>query len=124
MNKKLPVPTEEEEQETLFMWAESKTGKFPELELLYHITNEGKRNPITGARLRAQGLKKGFPDICLPVARGGKHALYIEMKRTEGGKVGAEQEKWLRALAAEGNAAYVCFGWIEAAEVIEDYLIK
>lgn len=78
-----PVPTESQEQQRLFQWARMESGRFPELELLYHIPNEGKRSRATGRRMVAEGLKKGVPDICLPVARGGSHGLYIELKRTK-----------------------------------------
>ncbi len=40
----LPVPTESEEQQALFDWAERLTYLYPELELMYHIPNEGKRS--------------------------------------------------------------------------------
>lgn len=72
-----PIPTEAEEQIALFEWARLQTGRFPELALLYHVPNGGSRNKIEAARLRAQGVKSGVPDLCLPVARGASHGLYI-----------------------------------------------
>ena len=82
----IPQAKESEEQEALFEWAAIEAGAKRELELLYHIPNEGKRSGRAGAALLRQGLKRGVPDICLPVARGGYHALYIELKRRSGGK--------------------------------------
>lgn len=73
--------------------------RFPELALLYHVPNGGSRNKIEAARLRAQGVKSGVPDLCLPVARGGNHGLL-----------------------EQGYAAAICKGWQEAASVIIDYL--
>lgn len=55
----------------------------PELQLLYHVPNEGKRTWRTGARLKSEGLKPGVPDLCLPVARGKYHGLYVELKRRD-----------------------------------------
>lgn len=86
----LPAPAESVEQQYLFQWARMQAGRWPELEMLYHVPNEGKRNPAAGARLVAEGLKRGVPDICLPVARGGCHGLYIELKRERGGVVSRE----------------------------------
>lgn len=63
--------SETEEQQYLFEWARLAACKWPELALLYHIPNEGKRTAITGARLKSMGLKSGVPDVCLPVARAG-----------------------------------------------------
>lgn len=34
---KMPVPTEAQEQMTLFSWAAMQSGKYPELNLLYHV---------------------------------------------------------------------------------------
>ena len=39
---KKQVPTESEEQQTLFRWAAMQSGKYPELALMFHIPNEGK----------------------------------------------------------------------------------
>ena len=113
--------SEENEQITLFRWAEFAMNQYPELKLMYHIPNEGKRSKITGARLKAAGLKSGVPDICLPVARGGYIGLYIEMKAGKN-KLTDNQEKWLNDLTREGNFTAVCYGWEQAKEVIEKYL--
>lgn len=117
-----PVPTESQEQQRLFQWAKMQSGKYPELELMYHIPNEGKRSRITGRRMVAEGLKKGVPDICLPVARGGSHGLYIELKRTKDWKITKEQEAWMRDLMGQGYQVALCIGWEKAADVILNYL--
>lgn len=113
--------SEENEQIALFRWAEFAVNQHPELKLMYHIPNEGKRSKITGARLKAAGLKSGVPDICLPVARGGYIGLYIEMKAGKN-KPTDNQKKWLDALTREENFTAVCYGWEQAKEVIEKYL--
>ena len=117
-----PVPTESQEQQRLFQWAKMEQGKYPELALLYHIPNEGKRSRITGRRMVAEGLKKGVPDICLPVARNGSHGLYIELKRRKDSRVTKDQLDWIEALVAEGYMAAVCRGCDEAIALIEGYL--
>lgn len=66
-----PIPSESTEQQHLFQWARMMSGAHPELALMYKITNEGRRSRANGARMVAEGMKKGLPDICLPVARGG-----------------------------------------------------
>ena len=116
------LPTEDEEQAALFRWVAFQKGKFPELETLYHIPNEGKRSKSQGAKLKTIGLRPGVPDLCLPVARGGFHALYIEMKRTKNGRLSDDQRRWLEKLNAAGNKAVRCGGWENAAEVILNYL--
>ena len=118
----LPCPTESVEQQNLFRWARLQSGVHPELALLYHIPNEGKRSVHTGRRMRAEGLKRGVPDICLPVARGGRHGLYVELKRIRGSKTSDDQREWLEALEQQGYAVALCKGWEAAAEVITRYI--
>lgn len=120
----LPVPSESVEQQNLFRWAAvSAAVRWPkEMRMLYHVPNEGKRSRANGARLKAEGLRAGVPDINLDVARGEYHGLRIEMKRRRGGRVSPEQTAWLEALREQGYAAVVAYGWEEAADAIEKYL--
>lgn len=113
--------TEEVEQITLFRWAEFAQQQYPELELMYHVPNEGKRSRIAGARMKQSGLKSGVPDICLPTAHGGYIGLYIEMK-VRPNKPTENQKRWLRALRSAGHCTAVCYGWEEARQLIEEYL--
>ena len=117
-----PVPLESTEQQTLVAWAKRHEEEWPELRMLYHIPNEGKRSRKTGARLKAEGLKSGVPDICLPVARGRHHGLYIELKRRKDSKVTKEQLEWIADLVAQGYVAAVCRGCDEAISLITRYL--
>ena len=116
------VNKEADEQEALFAWAEYQKGKYPELELMYHIPNGGSRNKAEAARLKAQGVKPGVPDICLPVPRGKYHGLYIELKRSKGGRVSSDQTIWLEKLMRHGYAVALCFGWDDARDIIIKYL--
>lgn len=121
-SKPFPVPPESVEQQRLFMWARLQACKYPELALLYHVPNGGSRNKAEAGRLQAEGVKSGVPDLCLPVARGCFHGLYIELKRTEGGRVSENQREWLDVLQKQGYCAVVCKGWEAAAEEIKNYL--
>ena len=116
-------PTEAQEQEWLFQWAGAMQRlRWPELALMHHIPNGGSRNRIEAARLKAQGVKPGVPDIFLPVARKGRHGLYIELKRRVGGRVSPEQKQMILELTKQGYRAIICNGWQAAADVIEDYM--
>jgi hypothetical protein len=112
---------EADEQTKVFNWAKMYTYMMPELELLYHIPNGGCRNKQEAANLKRQGVKAGVPDICLPVARGGYHALYIELKAGIN-KTTEKQDKWLIALAKQGNFTRTCYGCDAAINTISRYL--
>ena len=116
------VPKESEEQIALFRWAALCKHTYPELNLLHHIPNGGTRNKAEAARLKAEGVKPGVPDLCLPVPRGQYHGLYIELKRKHGGRISKPQSEWIDALLMHGYCAAVCNGWEEAKGMIERYL--
>lgn len=88
---------------------------------IYHIPNEARRSPVTAARLKAEGLRPGVPDLCIPVARGRYHSLYIEMK-APGGKPTEEQVGWIQRLRSEGMCAYVCYGAENAIALVGRYM--
>lgn len=108
-------------QEALFSWIGYQLGRYPELKLAYHIPNGGKRDARTAANLKRQGVKAGVPDIHLPVARGGYHGLYIELKVGKN-KQTEKQKEWQRELTKQGYLSVVCYGWQEAAEQLVNYL--
>lgn len=116
------LATEAQEQEALFEWVHLMASKYPGIDLLYHVPNEGKRSYQQGRMLKQEGLKPGFPDLCLPVARGRYHGLYIELKRLHGTTPTDLQEQWLRKLSAQGYAACWCQGWQSAARVLSVYM--
>lgn len=122
VNENVPVPKEAQEQAWLFNWCRYASVKWSELDLLYHIPNGGSRNAIEAMHLKAQGVKKGVPDLCLPVPRGKFHGLYIEMKRQKGGTLSTAQKEWIARLRNQGYRVEVCHGFKEAADVLEDYM--
>nr|DAV31573.1 MAG TPA: Nuclease [Caudoviricetes sp.] len=120
--KNSSTPTEHIEQALLFKWATFSSGKYPELEYMFAIPNGGYRHYRTAADLKSEGVKSGVPDIMLPVARGGYYGLFIEMKRTSGGRVSESQQKFLKTLNDNGYLAVVCKGFEQAQEAILKYL--
>ena len=116
-----PRRTEHAEAVALMRMVRLHESRMPALRLLHAIANGGDRHPATAARLRAEGVRAGVPDYCLPVARGGFHGLYIELK-TATGYPSREQKAWISDLLAEGYRAEVCRGWSAAWDVIVEYL--
>lgn len=113
--------SETTEQIALFNWAKRTESILPELALMYHVPNEGKRS--NGGILKAAGLKSGVPDICLPVANNGFHGLYIELKFGKN-KATKAQEEYMAMLNAQGYKTAVCYGAEEAGEEILAYLTE
>lgn len=121
--------TEHAHQVAILVWASlpETRQRFPKLEWLYAIPNGGARDRITAGRLKAEGVKSGVPDLCLPVARHGVHGLYIELKRLQSitgkkGVVSPNQDKWIVGLQAQGYGAIACWGWKAARDVLIQYL--
>jgi hypothetical protein len=99
--------------------------RMPEVaDLIYHVPNGGHRAKAVAAKLKAQGVKAGIPDLVLPMARGGYFGLYIEFKATppNAAPVSAEQHERIRKLNEQGYLAVVCRGHFDAMEQIRAYL--
>jgi len=112
---------EEQEQIALMRWAAYEESTYPVLRRLFHIPNGGQRNKATAGRLKAAGVKKGVPDLCLPVPLGGYAGLYIEMKYGTN-KPTPEQRDWIDFLSSVGYRVDVCYGCEEAIAAIIRYL--
>src|SRR5690554_620263 len=72
--------SEDQEQAWLFQWARRNEKEIPELARLFAIPNGGHRSKRTAALLKLTGVKRGVPDIFLPLPRNGYHGLWIELK--------------------------------------------
>lgn len=88
---------------------------------IFHIPNGGKRNAREAVNLKRQGVKAGVPDLFLPVAKGGYHGLFIEMKVGKN-KPTENQIKWMSLLSEQGYAVSVCYGADKAIKAIQGYL--
>jgi hypothetical protein len=116
------IPTEHDEQKALVQWATLEAAGRPELRMLFAIPNGGDRSPIVGAKLKAEGVKPGVPDLFLAVPMRSCGGLFIEMKKRKGGRTSPHQKQWISDLKAHRYAARVCNGWEEARDAILEYL--
>lgn len=87
--------TEEREQARLVAWSHLPAVRaiMPVLAWLHHSPNGGRRDAFTGAQLKAMGVKRGFPDLILPVQSRGYPGLAIEMKSADG-TLQPDQKAW------------------------------
>lgn len=126
--------TEHAHQCAVFQWV-ALTGRkhLPELDLLFAIPNGGDRRPSVAAAMKAEGVKSGVPDLCLPVARQGSygdwsHSLWIELKlpgreRERDGGRSESQVAWHKRLVSQGNTVVLAFGWMAVVGALNDYLV-
>jgi hypothetical protein len=108
----LPEPLECREQEMFITMASFYRSRYPEIDLLFAIPNGGTRITREAVALKRQGVKSGVPDLCLPIARGGYHGWWGEMKRQRSGQLSPEQREWITRLRRDGHWA----GWHRGAE--------
>lgn len=120
--------SEHAHQAAVFSWVADmmNENRYLELDALHATPNGGKRtgqfgSGAAGARMKAEGVRKGFPDMSLPVSRRGYHALFIEMKVGRN-KPDDYQITWLNRLTTYGNLCAVCYSWRQAAAVLSWYV--
>jgi len=114
-------PSEAASQAALIAWRDMLAPRYPNLGMLFAIPNGGLRSKREAARLVAEGVRAGVPDLILLVPRRGYHALLIEMK-TSRGVLSPEQRAFLSEAANRGYLVTVCRSWPEAAAVLCSYL--
>lgn len=112
------LPSEHAEQATLVQWLAIA---HPAVRI-FAIPNGGRRGKLEAMRLQLEGVSPGVPDLMLPTPRGKHHGLFVEMKRTKGGRTSTEQKDWIAYLQANGYRAIVCHGFEAAKKEIECYL--
>lgn len=116
----LPV-REHDEQAAVIAWARIMVGRYPDLRWLASIPNGGLRDKATAARMAAEGVNAGIPDLLLAVPRGHYHGLFVELK-TPTGRLSDAQAAWLAHLRAVGYMAVVAVGAQAAIDAITHYL--
>jgi hypothetical protein len=67
----------------------------------------------TAARLKAEGVCSGVPDLFIPAWK-----TWIEMKRQKGGTVSQEQKDWTLYLQGLGYKVFICKGAEDAKDQI------
>jgi hypothetical protein len=89
---------------------------------LFAVPNGGRRDPITGARLKAEGALAGVSDLILLQRNSRYGALLIEMK-TSKGRHSPAQKAWSKAITSGDEFKYVtCRSLQEFMFAINEYL--
>lgn len=89
---------------------------------LFAIANGGKRDAITGAILKAEGVVAGVADMLLLVARKGFHGVGIEFKIDKNTQT-EEQKKFEIAIKKEGFDYVIIKDFDTFYNIINSYLL-
>jgi hypothetical protein len=134
INPDWPVLTEKEpimpklvsehlEQARYFAWVKKHRRTYEQLHLVFAIPNGGYRHKAVAARMRAEGVEPGIPDIFVSVPKNGLCGLYIEMKSTDPkATLSNAQRGKIRLLRQNGYHVCVCKGADHAIAVTKEYL--
>ena len=106
------IPTEHEEQRELVRWFRQT---WPGVRI-FAIPNGGQRSLAAAARLKVEGVSAGVPDLFVPA-----WGLWVEMKRTKGGSLSAEQKDWIAYLESVGFCCIVGKGADDAKRQISAF---
>jgi len=106
-------------QQDLYIWF---WNNYPQYRKLFHHIYSNPPNGIQGAQLRSMGLIKGYPDMCLNVAKNGFHGLYLELKRP-GEKPRPEQLEIMELLRVQGYFVAWSDNIEEMKKIIIEYVV-
>lgn len=112
--------SEHQIQAALFRWWNMRA-PLAYRDMMFAIPNGGAREAITGAMLKAEGVRPGVPDIFFAWPCNGYHGLWLELKRPDGRPTEA-QLTMLSLLSGAGYMAKICYGLDEAMNTINAYL--
>ena len=92
--------------------------------LLFAIPNGGRRDRVSGAKLKEEGVRAGVPDLFLAIPVGCHHGMFIELKQSQRGrsKVSPMQHEMMERLSGQGYHCVIGWGADDAIDKIERYL--
>jgi hypothetical protein len=108
------MKTEHEEQRELVQWFRRSF-----LVRIFAIPNGGARSAGTGARLKAEGVSAGVPDLFVPAWN-----LWIEMKNEKGGTISASQRDWIEYLEGIGHTVIMGNGKEDAMDKVNKFISR
>lgn len=119
----LAEPSESKSQQSLIRWwsAVYRSYGFTDERVLMAFPLQGARTKANGARLKAEGMRRGTNDVLLCCARGGKIGLWLENK-TSVGKLTPEQKSFQELMRGQGYEVAVARSFDEAQLIVMKYL--
>jgi len=109
----MTIPSEHQEQCGFLHWFRAK---FPGV-FIFAIPNGGKRAITTAKALKAEGVVRGVPDLCVP-----EWGLWIEMKRQKQGRLSPDQRHVIMKLENIGHTVIVGYGATDASRKVLEFI--
>lgn len=89
---------------------------------LFAVPNGGRRDAVTAAKLKAEGVVAGVSDLILLKSNRDYGALLIEMKKRTG-RQSESQKAWQNIVCADGEYKYVvCRSFDDFMREVDDFL--
>lgn len=88
-----------------------------------HLAGSIRQRAAQMNKLKAEGFLPGVSDLTIFEPRGGYTAMFLEMKRSDGGNGASDNQSWfIREVEKRGAFGAVANGYEEARVLLEDYL--
>lgn len=97
--------------------------KYPKLKgRLFSVPNGGRRDTVTGGKLKAEGVTAGVSDLILLKSNRDYGALLIEMKK-KGGYQSPSQKQWQKMICENREYKYVvCHSLDDFIREVDEFL--
>lgn len=119
--------TEHAHQRAFFCWCNQQQYD-SRIRRAFAIPNGGERNVAVAARLKAEGVKPGVPDVFLPIPVFTSNGLWIEFKKPgdDSGKgkgvLSQDQKEWQSYLISQNYSHFVAYTHLQAQQAVLQYL--
>ena len=110
------VATESQEQINFVAWFRLQFKKHRILSIPNGMWTKGIRTAI---KAKKEGMSAGVPDLFIPSL-----ILWVEMKRSKGGRLSPEQKDWISYLETCGHTVIIGNGFLDAKEKVLEFIGK
>lgn len=120
--------TEHSHQAAFFCWLQNNKHLQPGFEFAFAVPNGGKRNKREAMNLVKCGVRRGVPDVVVPIPCGHQHGLYIEFKKPDlerlmkGTVTDPDQIRYRDYLISQNYSHFVAFHYLKAIQFTINYL--
>lgn len=108
-------------QLAFFDWVDIKKKTDPRYNWIFAVPNGGHRHIGVARKLKREGVRKGVPDVLIPVNRGASPGAVIEFKVGKN-KPTDEQHAWISHLIGQQWRCAICYSLEDAIRFVEGYL--